>query len=88
MAKQLKIWNGMGSGKYKRRTIYVAAYSARQACEIIATACGLAYPISATELKDYYNKGCWGNSMKGIVPAEPCVYVQSELGNETPKRVL
>ena len=86
--KTLKIWNGRGHGKYDKYHIYVAAYSSKQACEIIGIACELGYPISTTEINVYYSKGCWGNAMSGIEPTEPCVYVKKEWCNETPIRIF
>lgn len=37
--KKLKIWNGRGHRKYEKYHIYVAAYSIKQATELINTAC-------------------------------------------------
>ena len=72
MAKQLKLWNGRGH-------IYVAAYTQKQAAELVSRASyGDEHPnlISTNEIKDYYSFGSWGNSMNGIIPTEPCVYVE------------
>ena len=77
MAKELKIWNGhLSSGLFKRHNVYVAAYSAKQACELLTEHCKS--HISSYELKNYFHKGSWGNSMDGIIPTEPCVYAQKE----------
>jgi hypothetical protein len=82
MAKQLKIWNGRGHGKtYGRGHIYVAAYSRKQAAELVSRACfGDERPdiVSSNEIKVYYSADCWGNPMDGIVPTEPCVYATKE----------
>ena len=86
MAKTLKIWNGRGHGKYNSAHFYVAAYSNKEACELIGKASGYSHPVGIRELTVYYSKNCWGTSMNGIPPTEPCVYVQ--LHNETPTRVV
>ena len=85
MAKKLKIWNGRTYGKYRKfDTTYVAAYSQKQAVEIIEKACGLW--LSANEIRNYFSP-CWGNSMKGIVPTEPCVYVSHYSDKEPPLKI-
>ena len=87
MAKQLKIWNGRGQGKYENGHVYVAAYSTRQAAELIRMACDSF--TSVHEINAYFAKGCWGRPMDGITPTEPCVYVQKIYsGNEKPFRAL
>ncbi len=85
MAKVLKIWNGRGHGKYNRGHIYVAAYSQKQATELIAKACETY--IGSSEIRNYYSLGCWGNSMEGIVPTEPCVYVSPKY-HDKPIKVI
>lgn len=81
----LKIWNGRGQGKYTgTHHIYVAAYSSKQACEIIGIACELLHPMSASELSTYFSKGSWGNSMDDVIPTFPCVYVQKDFKSEPP----
>jgi hypothetical protein len=91
MAKKLKIWNGRGHGKtYGRGYIYVAAYSRKQAAELVSMACfGDENPhvISTNEIKVYYHADCWGNPMNGITPTEPCVYATIEHFG-TPKRII
>ena len=81
MAKQLKIWNGRGHGNtYGRGHIYVAAYSRKQAAELVSRACfGDEHPdlVSTNEIKNYYSD-CWGTPMNGIVATEPCVYATKE----------
>lgn len=90
MAKQLKIWNGRGYGqKYNRHHVYVAAYSVKQAAELIGQALGLYRSIGSHEINNYYSKGCWGNNMDGITATEPCVYVSQRVGSdEKPIRLL
>jgi hypothetical protein len=93
MVKQLKIWNGRAHGsKYKRGHVYVAAYSQKQAAELVSKACfGEEYPdiVSVHEIKTYYSPGAWGNSMNGIEPTEPCVYIQEvQFSGEKPVRII
>jgi hypothetical protein len=89
MAKQLKIWNGRGHGKHDKGHIYVAAYSQKQATELVSLACyELPDIISVNEIRNYYSPA-WGNSMDGIEPTEPCVYVQERAySTEKPVRVI
>lgn len=89
MGKTLKIWNGgrIYSGKHKGVSVYVAAYSMKQAAEIINTAIGNEQ-MTASEISTYYNKGSWGNDMAHITPTEPCVYVtESYKRNPTPVKL-
>jgi hypothetical protein len=93
MAKQLKIWNGRGHGrKYSRGHVYVAAYTQKQAAELVSKACfGEEYPdlVSVNEIRTYYSSGSWGNPMNGIEPTEPCVYIQeTSFSNEKPVRII
>lgn len=86
MAKKLKIWNGRGHGhEYGKGSFYVAAYSIKQATELLIKAAGS--HISGNEVKVYYNPGTWGNSMNGIQPTEPCVYGIKRYG-EKPVRLI
>lgn len=91
MAKKLKIWNGRGHGRtYDRGHIYVAAYSRKQAAELVSRACyGDEHPdlVSTNEIKVYYHADAWGTSMNGITPTEPCVYATKEHFG-TPERVI
>lgn len=74
--KILKLWNGRGCGKYEGQHFYIAAYSTKQATEILSKASET--KVSAHEINVYYSKGCWGNTMNGIIATEPCVYVSKE----------
>lgn len=86
MSKKLKIWNGRSHGKYNKGHIYVAAYSQKQAAELISKSCNTF--ITANEIREYYSP-CWGNSMNGIEPTEPCVYIQERVfQKEPPIRIL
>ena len=87
----LKIWNGRCSGhKYQQNHhAYVAAYSMKQAAEMLSMAFyGEQFKnlISVKEISLYYNKGTWGNTMIGIEPIEPCVYLSE--GYNKPFRVI
>jgi hypothetical protein len=71
--RKLKIWNGRGAGqKYRNGHLFVAAYSVKQAAELINKGCDTY--ITAYEIKHYFNPDCWGDTMKGIEPTEPCLY--------------
>jgi len=86
MGKQLKIWNGtVWSGDYKYGSVYVAAYSMKQAVELINKALGTY--MSPSIIKNYYHKGCWGRAMDGIVPTEPCVYASKEFRGKPEKLI-
>lgn len=94
MAKTLKIWNGRGHGsKYGQGyTMYVAAYSVKQAAELVSKACYDGEPdhVSKSEIRVYYSAGCWGNAMAGIEPTGPCVYVAPAYGPNRykPRKVI
>ena len=82
--KVLKIWNGRIHGtKYTHHHVYVAAYSIKQAAQLVSMACyGSEHTdiIGASEIGNYYNKDAWGNTMVGITAKEPCVYMCKESG--------
>jgi len=83
--KKLKFWNGRGHGKYAKSHINVAAYSKKQAAQIINQSCNA--NISERELTVYYSP-CWGNSMDKIIATEPCVYIESSHSiNTAPTRI-
>lgn len=91
--KTLKIWNGRSSGsKYNRHHVYVAAYSTKQAAELVSLACfgvGRKDLIPVREINVYYSKGAWGDTMNGIIAEEPCVYMCDERSpNNKPFRVI
>lgn len=80
----LKLWNGRVHGhKYKHHHVYVAAYSIKQAAELVSMACygkEHADVLGVSEIRNYYNKDAWGNTMVGITAKEPCVYMCLERG--------
>lgn len=93
-AKPLILWNGRGyrcrktgDPLWKDRRDYphafVAATSRADARRVIQEYCG-SLP-SDVELRDYWTKGAWGDSMKGI-PPERGLWLQ--FGNEPPVRVI
>lgn len=93
MAKQLKLFNGRSHGTiYKKHHVYVAAYSIKQAAELVSMACfGKEHKdlISTNEINVYYSKGAWGNTMDGIVATEPCVYMSEGIFEKSkPFRVI
>lgn len=78
MAKELKKWNGRGHGsQYGRGSLYVAAYTQKQAIELLNTACDSF--ITVNEIRKYYSQ-CWGNPMEGIDPTEPGVWWRERYG--------
>lgn len=84
MAKKLKMWNGRGLGRLNNYHISVAAYSQKQAAELVSEASGIRAGIS--EIRDYYSP-CWGNSMDGITPEIPCVWIEVKHSGQ-PKRII
>lgn len=80
MTKKLKKWNGPGpcSGIYNKWRINVAAYSQKQAVELIDTYVPNSF-ASITEIREYFSP-CWGNDMEGISPIDPSLYVCSPNG--------
>lgn len=91
--RALKIWNGRVHGsKYERHHAYVAAYSLKQAAELLSMAFfGSDYKdlISTFEISKYYSKGAWGKKMDGIIPTEPCVYLNDgRVPDSKPFRVV
>ncbi|MBE3139173.1 MAG: hypothetical protein IMZ53_01165 [Thermoplasmata archaeon] len=76
--KHLKLWNGAGHGLLERKHVYIAAYTVKQAAELLAKANKSTNRGYENAIKYYYAKGCWGNPMNGITPTEPCVYIQED----------
>jgi hypothetical protein len=68
--KTIKIWNGTDFNNRGGR-IYIAAYTLKQAIEMVNKAfgknerSGYTYAIA----KRYWVENCWGNPMNGILPA-------------------
>jgi hypothetical protein len=87
--KQLRYWNGRGHGKYKDHHLNVAAYTKRQAAQLIAAAAhgeenlNTPYYVNSytRELNIYYFE-CWGNDMKGVVVSVPSVFATKGYGDE------
>lgn len=91
--KKLKIWNGRSHGHiYDGHTVYIAAYSVKQAAELASMACfGPKFPniITKNEINVYYSKNAWGNAMEGITAEEPCVYMTNDrIIDSKPFRVI
>lgn len=72
MAKKLKKWNGRGQGEWQGGHISIAAYSQKQAAELLGKVTGYTRG-NLTEIREYFSP-CWGNDMEGVEPTEPCVY--------------
>jgi hypothetical protein len=86
--KVLKVWNGRGHGlKYQNGHFNVAAYTKKQACELIGQAAGLNRAADLTEINDYYSP-CWGNDMAGITPTEPCIYGSVKAHYGIPEKII
>jgi hypothetical protein len=86
--KKLKLFNGRGHGqKYQKGHFYVAAYSQKQAAELVGKASGYNFPVGISEITQYYSKGCWGTPMDGIEANEPCVYGSKKWGDK-PERIV
>lgn len=84
--KKLKIWNGRGLGRYEKQHLYVAAYSVNQCIELVNKTLGFD-GLTRSEVTVYWSKGSWGNTMDGIEPVEPCVYV-SDKYDKNPTRLI
>jgi len=92
MAKTLKLWNGRQSEFSLKRgsSIYIAAFTQKQASELLKKAFGLPEDCTrynGAEIRNYFNESCWGNSMDHITPTEPCVY-GTLLNETTPSRLI
>ena len=83
--RKLQKWNGRGHHNLESKHIYVAAYSQKQAAELVGKACGLD-TVGVHEIRVYYSN-CWGTPMEGIEPTEPCVWIE-DINNLKPKKVL
>lgn len=88
---KLQIWNGRGHGKFLKGRIFVAARSMNQAADLISQASGCMY-IKASEIKNFYNPGTWGNDFKKelkevLEQGYPTVYASVDLLSK-PKLVL
>jgi hypothetical protein len=82
MGKILKYWNGRGHGIYRKAHINVAAFSQKQAAELVGMACKT--HISIGEIREYYSQ-CWGDSMDGISTSIPGVFVEEKRGQPVRK---
>lgn len=83
MPKKIKLWNGRGHYKLDRHHISVAAYSQKQAAELVGKACGYSFPIGISEIRNYYSP-CWGGSMTKIDPnpQTPRVYAAKNMSSD------
>lgn len=83
MAKKLKLFNGRNAGA--KGHINIAAYSQKQAAELLAEFTGYSMG-SLNEIRVYFSP-CWGRSMDGIVPTEPCLYFQKQWNDKPIKKI-
>jgi hypothetical protein len=84
---KLKLFNGRPYGvlpqeEWDNSHIYVAAYSSEDARRVCVEA-GLNDP-GRHEIRLYWNKGAWGNSMDGI-PVERGIWIRR--GRNLPEKV-
>ncbi len=88
--RKLKLWNGRGYDcrKFddprwkgidysKSPHAYVCAYSRADARRVVGEYCG--HDLSDSEIKIYWSKDCWGNTMNGITP-ERGLWLEFERG--------
>lgn len=81
--RTLKLWNGRGSRKLVFKHISVAAYSKKQAAELINK---LGENITVYNITKYFSNR-WGSDMDGITPTEPCVYLTQAFTKSEPVKV-
>jgi hypothetical protein len=99
MAKELKIWNGRSCiweaklpeelRGHRSYHMYIAAYSVADASRLINEFNGYERNY-AQEIKIYFSKGCWGNSMEGITP-ERGIWISHDdmdIAKQTPVRII
>jgi len=86
--KKLKLFNGR-DWECRGGHLYVAAYSTKDAAELASAAYRKIKgyedrpDIEATsvhEVRTYWNKGCWGNPMEGVVPERGVWWTPKEYG--------
>lgn len=80
MAKKLKIWNGP-DWKHTGH-IYVAAYSKKQALELVCKAAGWDGACTMHEINVYWSPNCWGTKMDGITPEVGVWHVADDTKNK------
>ncbi|MFA5312755.1 MAG: hypothetical protein WC375_05450 [Methanomassiliicoccales archaeon] len=101
--KKLKIWNGrlyetdksniqyLNHEDSERRKLsrwlhcYVCATSVKHVIELAKKA-GI-HGITTSEIKVYWNNGCWGKQMDGITP-EVGIWVVHGIHDEKPTRLI
>ncbi len=77
MPRKLQIWNGRGDYDKLDGHLFVAAYTKKQAVELMNKAGYSCGRFNLRELNVYFNEGCWGRDMNGIEPT-PGVWHQSK----------
>ena len=93
--KELKLFNG---GRGRGDHFYIAAYSVQDAARLMAAANliirGKDYEIVALDIGrnvreiNKYFSGCWGNSMKDVVPERGVWYQKDGLSKDKPERII
>jgi hypothetical protein len=82
MQKQLKFWNGRAAGIGKKGSLYIAAYTKKQAAELMNTAGGGTNLSFIHELTHYFSP-MWGNFKEEVKPpTRPCVYWRETYGSK------
>jgi hypothetical protein len=81
LKKKLKLFNGRGHGKHTGSSFFVAAYSIKQAAELVSLAAhGHTDMASVYEINAYYSNSGWGNVIKETgEPLGPCLYVKDHV---------
>lgn len=76
-SKKLKLWCGRSSRR-EYRSLYVAAYSQKQAREIIETT--LTTYLGSNEISEYFSP-MWGTAItQAIRPTKPCLFAEEVYG--------
>jgi hypothetical protein len=74
--KSLRKWRGRAWGRFLRGRFYIAAYSKKQAAELIGRAADIRGAF-LNEINNYYAED-WDKDMSGIEPVAPCVYYRKD----------
>ena len=96
--KALKLFNGR-DWDCRGGHLFIAAHSVKDCAELVSAAYrkveGLENRLdckicSVSEVNNYYSKGCWGNSMEGIVPERGVWWGKPNGcgGHEKPERIV
>lgn len=83
MPRSLRLWNGRW-GRNNEQHIYIAAYSQKDAVNVIEELFGDRPRLTLYELQKYFSPH-WGNPMDGIKPERGAWITHS--WRETPQRI-